>query len=183
MPRFFGEHLNDLKQDSEVELTPEAGQVSIHKTPLKPLVEVDFDPDEGVEVRTQFQSESLESPIKPSEIDWLSDGSFGRLGNHFFPRPSGINQDIEAILENDLIKIPPSGVPQFFKRDLVLLRSNLNAVVTPNAEKVKVLNQPMVPSVKIELSSPGWLEFRVEYEEDGESISLTELEGNSDPFI
>jgi len=59
--------------------------------------------------------------------------------------------------------IPLDNIPDFFKRDLVLIKSQMKAVLTENAMKIKVVERNFEPIVHVNVNEPGWLDFKIDY--------------------
>jgi SNF2 family DNA or RNA helicase len=87
-------------------------------------------------------------------------------------------------------RVRPDHIPEFFKRDLVLLKTEMGAVLTDEASRLKVVKLPAAPRVRVQTSSePGWLDFQVDYEVEGHAISLEAVRGaegknlRPDPYL
>src|SRR5690606_35670475 len=77
----------------------------------------------------------------------------------------------EQLLNKGYLNVPLDGVPEFFVRDLALIRKEFDAVFTDLASEVNIIDQTFQPVVKADHKSRGWLELYVAYEAGGTVIS------------
>ena len=60
-------------------------------------------------------------------------------------------------------------------RDLVLLQSEFQAVLTDSASRVKVVDLPESPSVRVESDEQGWLDFQLGYSVEDHDIPFDKI--------
>jgi len=159
--------LEYLRKRKDVGETDNSLALVVKKDPLQPMAVVDFKPEEGLEVTAGYQLRDGDQLIPREELKLTRDGGFTRIGNVIRPVKDVVSEGLAHLLEKGTSKIPLAGVPEFFTRDLVLLKTNLSAVLTDQARRVRIVSTPLSPRVTIQRNEPGWLDFVVEYEAEG----------------
>ena len=81
----------------------------------------------------------------------------------FVPLPREPSEGLRKWLDIGRKKINLYDVPEFFQRDLVLLKSDFQAVLTDRAARIHIIQEPIEPRVSVRNDEPGWLDFKIEY--------------------
>ena len=155
--------LRYLRIKENLSETTTAKKIQIQETPLEPTAKIDFDPEQGAVVKTGYSKDGDQSLISKDELELSSDGDYARFGDTFAPLPSRLTREQGKWLERGETSIPLARVPEFFQRDLVLVKSNFKAVLTDEANKVRVVRETIVPKITVHPNEPGWLDFKVDY--------------------
>jgi len=155
-----------LRHRGDVAESDESAQIKLSKTPLEPSAVVDFEPGEGITVSAGFRTPD-DSVVKQSDLRITRDGGYARFGKVFHPLKRRIAESAREWIEREEAKVALDDVPEFFLRDLVLLKSDLSAVLTDRALRVQVVTTPLKPRVTVHRNEPGWLDFVVDYETGG----------------
>ncbi len=135
----------------------------IHKKPMMHKAEISYDPKEGLHIKVGYEKPMGGGVVLLKEMRTTPDGAYIQFENHFYPYPQEIDPKIREWIEVGEKTVGLDEIPEFFKRDLVLLLSNFKAVLTEPASKIKVIEEKFKPIVQIGLSARGWLEFNVKY--------------------
>ncbi len=139
-------------------------ELKISDKPLKPGANVDYDPKKGLIVETGYRQEGKSGLIDRGKINITEDGNYARIDNTFFPVSEKKKEpDIENWLNVRQHTIDHNNIPEFFKRDLVLLKSKLGAILTDKANAIEIVDEPLMPKVSVRKNEPGWLDFEINY--------------------
>ncbi len=133
-------------------------------SPISSLT-VDFDPKKGVTVEPQYEDPSGRT-LPPSTVE-RGDG-YLKVGEEYYLLDEA-SQKALNIAEDG---VGLGDIPEFFLRDLVLLKSNFNAVLTDKARKVTIIEEDKPPTVLISYEEPGWLDFNIVYDPKSDSPGL-----------
>jgi hypothetical protein len=126
---------------------------------------VDFDPKKGVTVEPQYEDPSGH-PLPPTAVK-RGEG-YLKVGEEFYLLDEA-SQKALNIAEDG---VGLGDIPEFFLRDLVLLRSSFTAVLTDKARKVTIIEEDKPPTVLISYEEPGWLDFNIVYDPNSASPGL-----------
>lgn len=85
----------------------------------------------------------------------------------FFVRLGDVSEKARPLLDRGTIQILSKDIPEFFQRDLVMIKSEFNAVLTDLVEKVHVIVDPLKPVVRVRKDPRGWLDFDIQYHAQG----------------
>jgi len=138
-------------------------EMKYERIPLEVSAKVDFISGTGLKVITGYRRGEGDDVIEKKDLRLTSDGGYARFGNTFIPLPRNITPEQNMWLEKSHFTVSEDHIPEFIKRDLLLLKSNLTAVITPSCESIEILEGGYQPSVRISADEPGWLDFKVEY--------------------
>ena len=160
------------KKPYKVRETERARALRISDDPLEPALEVDYAPGEGLRVTAGYYDEGSGRVLREDELEVIERGSrrYARLGTTIRPLPENLGHEARRWMETGTRTIPHHRIPEFFARDLVLLKTEMRAVLTEEAAGIRVLDGPMRPRVRIDVDGPGWLEFQVGFESNGFEI-------------
>lgn len=159
--------LEYLRKRNDVQETEESRALIVEREPVLPTAIVDFKPGEGAKITAGYQLEPHGQLVRKNELKLTRDGGFAWVGNVIRPVQQARSEELTRLIEEGIREIPLEKVPEFFMRDLVLLKTDLSAVLTDRAKRVRIVSEPIKPRVTIYRNEPGWLDFVVEYEADG----------------
>jgi SNF2 family DNA or RNA helicase len=157
--------LNYLRQKRVFE-TENARVVRVMESPIKPVAKVSYDQDAGVKVETGYQLPGEQELVPAGDIKLTKDGKYTRLGNTFVPIEK-VSPQAEGILQQGTVSYPIKNIPEFFLRDLVLLKKEFNAVLTDLAGKIQIVTDSLTPVVNVSKDHQGWLDFEIHYNSAG----------------
>jgi len=153
-----------LRKQANVTESEALREIEIHREPPKPEVVVDYDPASGVVLEAGYRIEGESEVTHEEDLQVSPDGEFCRIGKAYYPIAKDRPAPVRALLKEGVRHIPIDQVPEFFLRDLVLLRSECTAVLTEQAEQVKVIEGELSPRVRVNSVEGGWLNFELDYE-------------------
>lgn len=155
--------LDYVRREHKVEETSASEQVKILDEPLEAEARVDYDPSQGFEVEVGYPLEGEPSLVGRHELPLTEDGGYIRVGSSYRPVPEELPEELKGYVGKGKVSVPVKDVPEFFQRDLVLIKSECKAVLTDQAEKIKVFEDSIKPRVTVDRNEPGWLDFKVDY--------------------
>ena len=153
-----------LRRRKDVKETEASSQLLVSKDPLEPFATVDYDPNQGAQITAGFKRDNDDEIIGKSNLKLTQDGGYARFGNMFYPLKEPTSEKVATWLEEGESMIALANVPEFFMRDLVLIKSELSAVFTDRAQRVQIVTTAFKPRVTVQRNEPGWLDFVVAYE-------------------
>lgn len=153
-----------MRRRKDVKETGASSVLSVSDVALKPHAVVDYAPNVGITVSTGYKRDGFEELLKRGELKVTRDGGYARFGNVFHPVEEVVSKEAARWLNARRTDVALDKVPEFFARDLVLLKTDFSAVLTDQAKRVRVLQAPPKPRVAVQCTEPGWLDFVVEYE-------------------
>jgi len=159
--------LEYLRKRRDVKETESSSELVVSKDPLEPFATVDYDPSEGAQITAGFKRDSDDEIISKSNLKLTRDGGYARFGNMFYPLKGTASEKVTTWLEKGNSMISLADVPEFFMRDLVLIKSELSAVLADRAQRVRVITTALKPRITVQKNEPGWLDFVVDYEAGG----------------
>ena len=154
--------LSFLRAKDQIQESAAAEQLQILADPLQPTLNIDYEPNEGLQIQTGFTLDGDPNLIAADEVHPTPSGRFVRVGNHFAPQDK-ISPRAEAILKNPHVLIQRQNIPEFIQRDLVMLTTEFNAVLTDLAQQIQVIDETFTPTVHVKKDDRGWLDFEVDY--------------------
>ncbi|MEA3356070.1 MAG: SNF2-related protein, partial [Candidatus Bipolaricaulota bacterium] len=163
------DQLGYLRESLQFEETDSLKEIELCDAPLLPRVEIDYDPQEGVRVEPSFDRPDAPAAgsLSHGQVNRSPDGRYARVGNSFYRYPR-LDETAEGYLEDEQTTISPAGVPEFFTRDLALLKNGLEAVVlSPAAKDVRIIDQKFSPIINVRSDEKGWLDFDLSYDAGG----------------
>jgi superfamily II DNA or RNA helicase len=147
--------------------TENSETLKISGQPLHPAARVDYDPQSGLDIRCGYSIEGSDEIILEDELQPTRDKNYVRIGNTFTRLPSKLSQTAREWLGKGVQEIPLDGVPEFFLRDLVLVRKEFKAVLTDLASQIRIIEEPIQPVVSVRSEEQGWLDFEISYQAGG----------------
>ena len=159
----FPPALEYLRTRKDVTESDRSAALEVSDDPLEPVAHVDFDPKTGLHVQTGYGRKGARRPIPASDLAITRDGRHARARNTFFPLQKPKSSEAERMLQAGDRHVELDGIPEFFKRDLVLLRTHVSAVLSEKAQKIKVVKTPFFPRVNVNRPDPEWLDVSVDY--------------------
>ncbi len=139
-------------------------RLRVSDEPLRPTAKVEFDRRTGLTVQVGYALDDSGDIIPEDQLHKTTDGGYARLGNTFVRLPDKLSDKARELLQRPTHQVPLSNIPEFFTRDLVLIKKDFNAVLTDLANLILVLDEPLKPVVRVDRGEQGWLDFRVEYQ-------------------
>lgn len=161
--QFLPPALEYLRKRNDVNETTASSTVKIAKEPLRPAADIDFMPDQGVTITAGYRRTAEDRLVRKSELNVTRDGGFARLNNVFHPLKVATSEKVDQWIDRESTTVDLAHVPEFFSRDLVLLKSEMSAVLTDRAQRVQIISAPLKPRITVEQDEPGWLDFSVDY--------------------
>ena len=160
-PRILGY----LRTKGDTSETERSGRLHIADKPLEPVARINYDPQQGLEINTGYALDDDPNRLVSAEdLLTTADGEFAVVGDEFRPIKPGLSDKAKAWLKEAVHRIDRDKIPEFFLRDLVLLKRDFNAVLVDEAQKIHVLDEAIKPVVRVKSTEPGWLDFQIEYE-------------------
>ncbi|MCC6170289.1 MAG: DEAD/DEAH box helicase [Caldilineaceae bacterium] len=156
--------LTYLRRKPAVQETPDAQEMTIATQPVKPVAKVDFDPKDGLSIQAGYPAENGTDLVPPSALQRVGGGSFVRIGKTLAPLAQVAGAAAQELLQKGQVHISLEQIPEYFTRDLVLLKQEFSAVLTDRAQQILVVDTAAQPVVQVRKTSPGWLDFQVEYQ-------------------
>jgi superfamily II DNA or RNA helicase len=138
--------------------------IGVSEEPLSVRATVDYAPDAGVTITAGYGCRDSHEVIPRGALKVTRDGGYAQVGDVYHPLEKLASTAGSRWLEAGIVRVPLGGVPEFFVRDLVLLMTELSAVLTDQAAQVRVINAPTKPRVTVQRNEPGWLDFVVDYQ-------------------
>jgi SNF2 family DNA or RNA helicase len=136
--------------------------VFISQEPLQPSARINFDQREGLKIETGFAQEDTEDLIPYDNLPKSRDGQHVLIGNTFRPLAK-ISREIKEFLSTPVTTIPTKNIPEFFLRDLVLIKKDFQAVLLDQAKHIRVVQSRLTPVVRVSKDNRGWLDFNISY--------------------
>ena len=160
----FPSILRYLREQKTIEEGAESKEIRIAKELLQRRAEVSFDSSNGICIRTGYQVPKRNALISKGDLIPSPDPEFVRIEGSFYPTPIEEDEKIRELIDKESILIRIDHVPDFFKRDLVFLKANFDAVLTEEVTEIEIIDHGMIPHVNIDIGEKGWLDFQVEYQ-------------------
>lgn len=154
--------LQYLRQHQNVHETDKSRELEVLRKPPEQTVSVDFDVDEGMTVERVLALEGG-AMVLEEDAKITPDGGYWRIGKTFAPVSEKSSKLIDSILPHYKSRIPLADVPEFFQRDLVMLRTNFKAILSEEAARIQILDEEFHPLIKVSHNGEGWLEFDLSY--------------------
>jgi len=154
--------LQYLRKRGGVKEDPTSKRIGIMKTPLKHRAEVSYNPQEGVWVKAGYDVPGAQGVVQLSEFQRSPEGEYVQFSGSFYRLPREtppVREWVEA--QEKLVGLVQ--VPDFFKRDLILLKNNFNTVLTEQAGKIEIIEAKFKPIFKVDIDARGWLDFEIDY--------------------
>jgi len=139
-------------------------RIKVQETPLKHRAKISYDPAKGVHVKAGYEVPGHEDVVRLIDLRKAPDGEYVRFGDDFYRIPEEEDSKVREWVEAQEKIIGLEDVPEFFKRDLVLLKSKFNAVLTDQARKITVIEEQFRPRFQVNAGERGWLDFHIDYE-------------------
>lgn len=155
--------LRYLRTQENIKESAKSKEIKILEKPLEYGAKVDYELNKELIVETGYLQEGNDKLISSQNLNKTPYGGYVRFDNTFFPLPQDVRPDNKKWLDIPSKIIPLDNIPDFFKRDLVLIKSQMKAVLTENAMKIKVVERNFEPIVHVNVNEPGWLDFKIDY--------------------
>jgi hypothetical protein len=156
--------LNYLRTKDNLDETESSEKLQVSSKPPQPIAQVDYNPGVDLTVEIGYQVEGTKDVIRPENQRITADGNYMIVENTFVPVPKSQNTTIQEWLKWPKRTIPYQNIPEFFQRDLVLLKKEFTAVLTDLAAQIRIVQTPLTPVIKVDTGERGWLDFDVSYQ-------------------
>lgn len=156
--------LNYLRRKSQVKESENSKKLIIHEKPPRRLAEVNFESTTGLDIKMGYELPGFDGLVPKSALKTTSDREYIRAGYDFYPYPKEEDPKVKEWIEAEHIHIDIEHIPEFFKRDLVLIKSHFKAVLSEDVEKLKIVEDNFLPRISIDTGEKGWLDFLVQYQ-------------------
>lgn len=161
--QFLPPALHYLRKRDDVSETGASSATRIADEPLLPGADIDFLPDRGVILTAGYRTSKGAPLVRKRALNRTHDGQYTRLDDVYHPLKAATSKIVDKWIDDETTVVDLNHVPEFFSRDLVLLKSEMSAVLTDRAQRVQVISAPLKPRVTVEQDEPGWLDFSVDY--------------------
>lgn len=159
-------------------------KLKVLNKPLAAVAHIDFDPQQGITVKTGFQDPDTKQIEPAGSMRKTADGQYALIGDTFMPLPPSPTEEVKKWWEQPITRVALQNIPEFFQRDLVLLKNEFTAVLTDMAGQIQIVNEPFKPVVKVDKGERGWLDFEVAYEAGGFTLPHELLmKAKSEPYL
>ena len=136
--------------------------VKVQEESLRHLAEVSYEPSKGIHVKAGYAIPGHDGIVLLTDFDESPDREYAKFEGSFYRIPAEDSR-VREWVETQEKDVGLEDIPEFFKRDLVLLKSNFNAVLTEPAEQIKVIEERFQPHIQVDIDERGWLNFDVSY--------------------
>lgn len=171
--------LSYLRKKSRLVETPDAKAIQVSSVPLKPVAQVNFEPQRGLEIKAGYQVDATGPLIAASDVRSMTRSDFVRIGNLLAPLEKPESSIAQELLHREKTVVPIDQIPEYFTRDLVLIQQEFNAVLNDMAKRIRLIDGNIQPTVSVNKTTPGWLDFNIEYTVGDQKISHMQLMVNS----
>lgn len=165
--------LKYLRSRKNLRESSQAQQVLILEEPLRPTARVDYTPQNGLSVQAGYWLPGGKDLLGPQELQTSRDGRYVQMGSWFLPLPT-LSEAAQQLLAKPKQFIPDPEVPEFVQHDLASIRKEFNAILSELAQRIRVVNTPLLPLVEVEKES-GWLNFTLGYQAAGKTLPHARL--------
>ena len=110
--------------------------MTIEETPLELASTIDYEPNSALKVEIGIKSPKSNEIHSFKNLHITPDLGYAKIDNSYFPLPEIKTDKAKEFLKLESISVPPQNIPEFFKRDLVLIKSKFSAVLTDEAKKI-----------------------------------------------
>jgi len=157
-------------------------EIKISDKKLKPTVQIDYAPKKGLNIETGFRIEGSQELILFKKSTVALDGDFAKISNTFYQLPD-ISPGVKEWFDTKKVFIDLDQIPEFFKRDLVLLKTKLGAVLTERAAAIRIIDKPVSTKIAINKNEPGWLDFKVTYVSGNYELPAALIKKAKDQYV
>lgn len=154
--------LRFLRQRATIHETEASKEITVSSTPPKLVLKVDYNPCSGLILQTGYSIDGVDEIVPAGKVISLDDNHI-RIGKHIVPVPSGFDSRTQDFFQCHERRISPAQIPEFFARDLILLKKDFRIVLTESASRIRILDEPWQPVVKVRKTKNGWLDFEINY--------------------
>jgi len=156
--------LNYLRRKSQVKESENSKKLVVHEKPPRRLAEVNYDSNTGLDVKMGYELPGFDGLVPKSALKTTPDGEYIRVGYDFYPYPKEEDPKVKEWIEAEHLHVDIDRIPEFFKRDLVLIKSHFKAILSEEVEKLKIIEDNFLPRFSIDTGEKGWLDFLVQYQ-------------------
>lgn len=138
-------------------------EVKIFDEPLKPSVRIDYDKNSGLKINAGYSQEGNKEIVSQENLSITPDGGYVRIGNKFYPVQENIDSETKHLLDIKQKTVLLDEIPEFFKRDLVILKTKLTVNLSKDASAITIIDKPFKTTISIDKDEKGWLDFKIDY--------------------
>lgn len=155
--------LKYVRKRSNLKETSSAAEYKVLEHAIQPKAVIQLDEKKNLVIETGYDLPGREELILARDLNTTDDGKYVKVGKTFAPAPKMQHPAVDGWLKRDRTVIQHDNIPEFFKRDLVLLKSQLGAVLIEPVEQIRIIESNTQPRVTVDQKEPGWLDFQVDY--------------------
>lgn len=174
--------LSYLRKRGDFHEDKSSKRFGIQEPPLKHLATVSYDPSKGLHVKAGYEVPDHDDVVRLADFSRSPDGEYVRFRDSFYRLPEE-DREVREWVEAQEKTVDMECVPEFFKRDLILLKSNFNAVLTEPAKRLKIVEQRFQPKFQVKIDGRGWLDFKVDYNAGGYEIPSATLKDHKSDYV
>jgi len=176
--------LNYLRTKENIRETESSEKLQVRDKPLAAAAQIDFNPQAGLTVTTGYHDPVTQEMLPAEAFHKTAVGDYVMIGDTFMPLPPPPSDTVKKWLAQPTIQVANRDIPEFFQRDLVLLKKEFSAVLTDKANEIQIVDDAFKPFIKVDKNEQGWLDFEVDYKVGGMTLPHTFLkEKTNEPFI
>ncbi len=150
---------------------------------MKPGAKIDYDKNSGLNIQAGYIQQENNELISQENLSQTSDGGYARIDNTFYPIQEKIDLETKHLLYVKQKVVSLDGIPEFFKRDLVVLKTKLTVGLTENAAAINIIDKPFKTQIFIDKDEKGWLDFKVDYTVGQFKIPHNTVAGSNKEYI
>lgn len=175
--------LHYLRTRDSIEEAEDSQELRIADRPIPPVASIDYEPGQELTVSTGYAQEGTAKLVGADELELTADQGFVRLDKTFYPIDQHLNRVVKEWLDRGTTKVPLDGIPEFFKRDLVLLKTQMGAVLTERANAIQIIDSQYEPRVRVRSDEQGWLNFEIDYVVGGYELPQDLIRSTKEKYI
>jgi hypothetical protein len=110
--------LNYLRTKENIGETESSEKLKVHNSPLAATAQIDFNPQEGITVKTGYQDTVTQELVSAESLPKTADGEYVIMGDMFTPLPPPPSEVVKKWLDQPTTHVANRDIPEFFQGDL-----------------------------------------------------------------